>query len=255
MLGRLASGLSSLLPARLCANASRCPGMVEAEVRRAARRGCEVLFEPRPLGVVGTLARLGESRPEGAWLVSNTDMVCDADWAAMLSAHMSSGSDWTAVVGDPPGEGGYGTVPVADGGSFGVPGGKPMHYWGISIVSPRLLSIARGLRCGTFFGELAGAALSAGLRLRAWTESGPWLDTGTAESYRRALLATGSYISPTARIDDGAVLSGSWFVDGSCVVASGAVLSDSVMLEGSRLGGGVLAGQVLPWLCEWGSDD
>jgi mannose-1-phosphate guanylyltransferase len=250
VLGLLARDVSSLGCARKAANASRCPDLVEAELRGVTGSSWEILFEPRPLGTVGTLARLAAAGAKGTWLVCNTDMVTDLGFGEMIRWHFGRGSDWTVAIGDFPEGGGYGPLGVGEGGCFGSAGGIARHFQGVAILGPGVLGLAASLRTGSLFGDLAGAALSDGLALRAWESGAEWFDTGTPGTYRKALLSRGSFVHPTAVVEDGARLSGSWFVSAGCRMAAGAELRDSVMLEGSTLVSGCLVEDVLPWFCE-----
>lgn len=176
----------------------------------------------------------------------NTDMVTDADPGAMLSAHVGSGSDWTVLAGPP--RDGYGRLRTGGDGSFGR-GPCGMHYWGIGIMEPAVFGLAAGMPGAGMFGGLAEAASGAGMRLGVH-EAGSgasWIDTGSVETYRTGLLSSGSYVHPDAVVEDGASLSGRWFVGRGCRVRSGSRLADSVMLDGSELAGGDLTAAVLPW--------
>lgn len=229
----------------MMANASRCPDLVRRTIEEATGSECGILFESRPLGACRTVAGLaGVAR--GTWFVVNTDMVTDADPGAMLAAHRSSGSDWTVLAG-PPLEG-YGRLAAGGDGSFGC-GPCGMHYWGIGIMEPGVFGLASRMPGAGMFDGLARSASEAGMRL-AVHEAGPgasWIDTGSVESYRAGLLSTGSFVHPEAVVEDGAALSGRWFVGRGCRVRRGSRLADSVMLDGSELAGGELVSSVLPW--------
>lgn len=250
VLGRLAREAGGL-GGRLAANASRCPGLIRAEIEAAAGRACEVFFEPRPLGVVGTLARLGAAGgADGAWLVLNTDMVTDLDFGSMVKEHFGKGASWTAATGDFPPGGAYGALRVSPDGSFGCSSGRPRHYLGASVIGSAVMRMASELRTGTMFVDLAGLASGSGHRLASWESGAAWMDIGTPGAYRRALLSTGSRIDPSAVIEPGATLEGSWFVSAGCSVKAGTLLRDSVMLDGSSLVSGSIVDDVLPWFFE-----
>jgi NDP-sugar pyrophosphorylase family protein len=234
VLGRLAASLATVRPARIAANASRCPDLVEAEVERASGRACELVFEPVPQGSAGTMAGISGSA-SGTWIVSNTDMVVDVDPAELARLHAEAGNDWTVLAGPP--MQGYGRLPPWFGG---------LHYWGISVMEARVLALAAEAPGGGVFSAMAGGAARAGLRMGIFEGRGRWIDTGAAGSYRTGLLSEGSYVHPGASIAPGAFLAGSWFVSEGCEIMPGAVLEDSVMLPGSLLHGS-LRGGILPW--------
>ncbi len=248
MLGRLAAACMRADPARIAANASRCPDLVIEEIERSTGMECALMFEERPLGVCGTLARLAEVSGGGDWLVCNTDAVTDLDFAAFAGRHLERGADWTAALGAMPPCGGYRQVGVSPGGGFPSSSGSPRHYWGFSVMGRKVLEAAVRHRNEGLFSGLAAFCSAAGMRLEAFDASGEWLDTGDAEAYRVNLLSRPPVVREGAVIEEGAVLEGRWFVGRGCRVASGAVVRDSVMLDGSALLGGVLERSVLPWM-------
>jgi NDP-sugar pyrophosphorylase family protein len=251
VLGLLSERVAGYGFARIAANASRCPDLVRSEVEKASGRNCEIFFEPRPLGTVGTLARLAAGGAgSGAWLVCNTDMVTDMDIGAMIEDHVSSGSHWTVAVGDFPADGSYGALRVGADLAFGLDSGEARHYRGIGLIGAEVMRLALRLRTGSLFGELAALARGAGLNLRSFETEGEWLDTGTPESYRKALLSKGSFVHPGARAGRGASFQGRWFISSGCSVADGTLVKDSVMLDGSCLVSGELVEDVLPWYSE-----
>jgi mannose-1-phosphate guanylyltransferase len=251
VLGLLSERVAGHGFARIAANASRCPDLVRSEIERASGRSCEILFEPRPLGAVGTLARLAaDGAGCGAWLVCNTDMVTDVDIGAMIEDHAASGSHWTVAVGDFPANGCYGALRVGDDLAFGRDSGRARHYRGIGLLGAGVMRLALRLRTGSLFGELATLAREAGLKLRAFEAEGEWLDTGSPQSYRKALLSKGSFVHPGARTGPGASLQGRWFISDGCSIADGTLVRDSVMLDGSSLVSGELVEDVLPWYSE-----
>jgi NDP-sugar pyrophosphorylase family protein len=207
-----------------------------------------MMFEPRPLGVCGTLRRLRSLARGGDWLVLNTDMVTDLDLGRVLEIHRESGADWTAVTGEFPSEGAFGALEVDPDGGFPSAGGRPRHYWGVSVLGGAVVDLAARTGASGLFGELAGAVRASGKRTHAVEASGQWLDTGTAPAYRKNLLGCGSLVHPGAVVEDGAVLDGSWYICEGCRVAAGCVLRNSVMLPGSSLVGGSLEDGILSWM-------
>lgn len=232
----------------MAANASRCPDLVIEEIQRSTGMECMLMFEERPLGVCGTLARLADVSGGGDWLVCNTDAVTDLDFTALVDRHLESRADWTAALGRMPSSGGYRSVGVSPEGTFPSSSGSPRHYWGFSVMGTRVLETAARHRTEGLFSRLAGVCSAAGMRLEAFDASGEWLDTGDVETYRVNLLSRPPVVREGAVIEEGAVLEGRWFVGRNCRVAAGAVVRDSVMLDGSALLGGVLERSVLPWM-------
>jgi NDP-sugar pyrophosphorylase family protein len=254
LLGRLVRQSEALRPGRYRANASRCPGLVLDELEAASPEGADtgILFEERPLGTVSTLCRMGRAGVDGTWVVSNTDMVMEAPFGEMMEHHVGTGADWTALTGDMPEEGSYGTLHVDPEGAFGVAAGYGRHYLGISILSPGVFGLAvETLGSGILFGDLAPEARRRGLRLGTFEHCGTWMDMGRLESIRRNILGRGTFVHPFATVSRGASLSGDCYLGRNCLVAEGASVADSVMLDSSVVESGELRDSVLPWFCTY----
>ncbi len=254
LLGRLAAQASTLDARIFCANASRCPEMVLAELSAAGPDGVEsrILFEERPLGTVSTICRMGRAGVGGTWVVSNTDMVVETPFESMLASHQDSGAHWTVMTGDMPEMGDYGELPVDDDGAFGIREGYGRHYLGISILEPEVFELAvTTLGRGSLFGDLAPASRSKGLILKSFEYRGEWKDMGRLDSIRRNILGRGCFVHPFASVSSGAALQGSFYVGRNCVVVEGASVQDSVMLDSSVVTDGQLTDSVLPWYCRF----
>lgn len=206
-----------------------------------------MLEEPRPLGVVRTLAGIREAGLSGTLLLSNTDMVTEPDMKAMLRQHRETGSGWTLLCGPFPADGRYGGLSVAGDGLLGGPGAVKMHYYGISLLEPGVLEVAASLGGGDMFGGLLEACVRAGLRPRAFRTGSRWLDMGSLERLRRNILAGGSWISRNAEVAPGARIRGRVSIGDGCRVGPAATVRDSVMLAGSSMEGGDLTEGILPW--------
>ena len=254
LLGRLIAQASILGAGIFCANASRCPELVLAELPAAGPDGAEsrLLFEERPLGTASTICRMGRAGVGGTWVVSNTDMIMETPFESMLASHLDSGAHWTVMTGDMPETGDYGELPVDDDGAFGIRKGYGRHYLGISILEPEVFELAvMTLGRGSLFGDLAPAARSKGLILRSFEYRGEWKDMGRLESIRRNILGRGCFVHPFASVSSGAELQGSFYVGRNCIVAEGASVRDSVMLDSSVVTTGQLIDSVLPWYCRF----
>ncbi len=238
LLGLLVRDASGLNPEFMAVNASRCPGLVHREACESAGREVRLLFEERPLGLAGTLARLSGDI-SGPWMVMNTDMVLRADLCGLLEHHRNAGALCTLLCGDPPDGGGYGTVEVD---------GRARHYYGVCVIEPEVARRCAGCQgfqnflSGFIVGEPAGFEGVAG-----------WMDMGTPALYRRNTLSGGAFVHRSAEVSPEALLSGGSHVYGGCRVEAGASVEASVMLPGSVLvGGGRLKNTVLPWFSQGG---
>lgn len=252
ILGKVAGQVRSLDPAAVRVNASRCPDrLLERLTAVWPECACRLYFEERPLGTSATIARNADFMEEGTWMIVNTDMIIDGpDLLQMLEFHRESGSDWTAMTGCFPHRDDYSSLDIDDEGLFGTGGDIPIHYWGISLMEPAIIGLAKDIQsCGGLFSELAGTASEHGGILRAWMTEGSWLDMGRKDLLRQNILSGGSFVHPTASVSGDAVLEGTWNIGPECIVTGGTRLSDSVMLEGSLLESGILENTVLPWFC------
>jgi mannose-1-phosphate guanylyltransferase len=238
LLGLLAGEASALDPEVMAVNASRCPELVRREACESSGREVRLLFEERPLGLAGTLARLSGDM-SGPWMIMNTDMVIRADLPGLLDRHRQSGAPCTLLCGDPPEHGAYGTVKV---------GGRARHYFGVCVIEPGVAR--RCAECQGFLNFLSGFIVGEPEGFQGVAE---WMDMGTPELYRRNLLSKGSFVHGSAEVSPDAALSGECHVYGGCRVEAGARVEGSVMLPGSVLpGGAVLRNTVLPWFARGG---
>ncbi|MBN1435313.1 NDP-sugar synthase [Candidatus Fermentibacterales bacterium] len=249
LLGRLACATASLRPSRIVVNASRCRRMISDAMLQAGVDRFELAFEERPLGVVGTLRRLArgmERGAGGAWMVVNTDMVTDLDPEMLLAHHLDSGRDWTAAAGPMPQGGSFSPLLVAEG-RFGRPGGdRELHYLGISVLGPEVLELCVGCH-GEMFRDLAPLVLAAGLETGVFVTSCAWSDMGNPEAFRSGILSAGGFVSPSAVLEEGAVLEGVNYIGAGCRVCRGSVVRDCVLLDGSCVEGAVVAETVVAW--------
>jgi len=244
LLGKLVNQFKVIEPEVIACNATKCPELVYREVRRYWPGKIRMLFEEKPLGLPGTLSANAEMF-KGHWVISNTDMVLDIPVREMVEFHLSTGSEWTVLTGSFPDYGKYGSLPV---------NGNSRHYLGVSIVSPKVVRIARIEQLSTgFFTLLRSAAEKAGIFINEYFTSADWLDMGSFHLIRKHLLMNGSYIHPSAHVHRDANLEGLYWIGSSCIISSGAVIRNSVMLDGAvLLPGASLVDDVVPWFVKRG---
>lgn len=238
ILGKLIDQFRKLDPPVMAFNASRCPEVILSEVSLHWKGRTELLFEERPLGAAGTLARNHELLT-GTWIVCNTDFAMDVPVTDLTETHFSSGSSWTVLTGDMPEKGHYGSLRV---------NGEDRHYMGISVVNSEIPQMAYEKQIYTgFFSALRKAAEESGMVISEYFTGSEWLDMGETELFREHTLALGSYVHPTASVDPGAILQGCYSVGPYCIIQADALVKNSVLLKGSQvLSGASVVNSVLP---------
>ena len=239
LLGNLIRQFEVLEPEIMAFNASRCPELILEEVSRYWKGDTRLIFEERPLGACGTLAANSDLL-RGTWAVCNTDFVMEVPAAAMVSQHASDGGGWTVLTCDLPACGGYSSLVIE---------GRERHYAGVSIISAEVARTASSLQISEgFFTTLRKACLDKGIPIREYYHRDKWLDMGETELFRRNTLLEGSFVHPSARVSQGALLEGFYSLGPYCIINRGASVRNSVLLEGAE----ILKGQkaldtVLPW--------
>lgn len=262
LLGRLAEEVKKLEPGRIFVNVSRCADLISEELKGIFGKDPKILFEERPLGVVGTLERLSKEIKErekkcetgeyplnsqGTWIVLNTDMVIELDWPLMFRFHIENRSQWTVAAGEFPDRGSYGKLGVTEEESFGVDSDRTRHYLGVSFFERSVLELTRGHGGENLFDTIAPLARRKGLNLKVFESGGQWLDMGQYESLRANILSGGNYISPEAFIPESAVLEGINYIGKGCRIGEHVRIRNSVLLDGSEVSGGELTNSICCW--------
>jgi NDP-sugar pyrophosphorylase family protein len=204
------------------------------------------VVEPAPLGTAGAVRYAGESLHESI-VVFNGDVLTEIDLAAVIALHRERKAKATIVLTPVDNPTAYGLVETDDAGNVLRFLEKPNPdeitcdtiNAGIYILEPETFdripkdtpwSIER-----SFFPSL----IERHETFIAYTYRGYWIDIGTPEKYvqvHRDIMdgryhtppfngapAT-SWVSPRARVEDGAVLKAPCFVDEGAVVKSGATI-------------------------------
>ncbi len=206
--------------------------------------GVRYVVEPAPLGTGGAVRYAGDRLTE-AVVVFNGDVLTQVDLAAVIRLHRERKAKATIVLTPVENPSAYGLVETdADGNVrrfLEKPGPDEITCntinAGIYVLEPDTFdripkdvawSIER-----SFFPSL----IERGETFVAYTDPGYWIDIGTPEKYTQvhrdimdarylaAPFAGGAaqvWVSPQARVEDGAVLEGPCFVDEGSVVKSGA---------------------------------
>src|SRR6186713_1184254 len=204
------------------------------------------IVEPAPLGTAGAVRYAGDNLTESV-VVFNGDVLTQIDLAAVLALHRERKARATIVLTPVENPSAYGLVETDASGNIQrfLEKPKPEEITcntinaGIYVLEPDTFdripkdtpwSIER-----SFFPSL----IERGETFVAYVDRGYWIDIGTPEKYmqvhrdvmdsryRAAAFAkqpTSAWISPEARIEDGATIEGPCFVDAGAIVKSGARL-------------------------------
>jgi MurNAc alpha-1-phosphate uridylyltransferase len=178
----------------LVVNVSHFAGMIERVLGDGSRHGVRIVYsrEEQPLetggGIAYALPLLGES----PFLVVNSDIYCDFDFARMSTAAATLAPDRRLahlVLVDNPPHHPRGDFALAGGNVSGESPGR-LTFSGIGVYSPALFAgVARGARCQ--LAALLAPAMARGL-VSGEHHRGLWMDIGTPlrlEALERALAA------------------------------------------------------------------
>lgn len=222
------------------------PRRIEEIFGDGADAGVNIRYvvEPAPLGTAGAVRYAGESLFESV-VVFNGDVMTDLDLAAVIALHRERRAKATIVLTPVDNPSAYGLVETDAQGNIQRFLEKPNPdeitcdtiNAGVYILEPDTFdripkdvpwSIER-----SFFPSL----IERQETFVAMVHRGYWIDIGTPEKYmqvhrdimdRRYLAAPFTqvdapiYVSPEARVEDGATLEGPCFVDAGTVVRTGA---------------------------------
>jgi NDP-sugar pyrophosphorylase family protein len=209
-----------------------------------ARVNLRYVVEPAPLGTAGAVRYAGESLHESV-VVFNGDVLTEVDLPAVIALHRQRRAKATIVLTPVENPSAYGLVETDQAGNIRrfLEKPKPDEITcntinaGIYVLEPDTFdripkdtpwSIER-----SFFPSL----VERGETFVAYVERGYWIDIGTPEKYAqvhrdimdgrfRAIpfdgAAGSAWISPQARVEEGATIEGPCFVDEGAVVKTGA---------------------------------
>ncbi len=208
--------------------------------------GIRYVVEPAPLGTAGAVRYAGESLRESV-VVFNGDVLTEVDLAAVIRLHRERKAKATIVLTPVANPAAYGLVETDDQGNVRRFLEKPKAdeitsdtiNAGIYVLEPdtfdRIPKDTPWSIEHSFFPSL----IERGETFIAYIYRGYWIDIGTPGKYMQvhwdimdgrykatpfAGASESAWISPQARIEDGAVIEGPCFVDEGVVVKAGARL-------------------------------
>jgi len=167
----------------LVVNVSHLGELIERELGDGARNGVRIAYsrEAEPLETGGGIANALPLLGEAPFVVLNSDIYCDFDFArlAPVAAHLASGAAAAhlVLVGNPPHH------PAGDfclqRGKVAADGPRRLTFSGIGIYAPALFAgVARGTRCQLV--ALLRPAMAQG-RVSGERHRGQWVDVGTPQ--------------------------------------------------------------------------
>jgi len=196
---------------------------------------------PEVLETAGGIWNAREHLRHGPFAVYNGDILSTVDLQQAWEQHRAAGNEVTLVLRS---QGGNRNVLFADGRVLDLrqelqPQTKPGHlFTGIYLVEPAFIDrIPPGKKLSVvpIFHEMirAGAGLG-GVVL----DEGDWRDLGTRDEYLAACAALGSglWISPSAKVGEGAMIRDSIIWE-RAEIAPGAKLTGCVVTDGARVEG------------------
>jgi NDP-sugar pyrophosphorylase family protein len=202
------------------------------------------VVEKEPLGTAGAVRYAGESLQDSV-VVFNGDVLTEIDLKAVIALHRGRKARATIVLTPVENPTAYGLVETDGSGNVTRFLEKPSAdeitcntiNAGIYVLEPETFdriprdtpwSIER-----SFFPSL----IERGETFVGYVYGGYWIDIGTPEKYMQvhrdimdgryrarpfASRTSSTWVSPTARVDEGVILEGPCFVDEGCVVKAGA---------------------------------
>lgn len=148
------------------------------------------LRESKPLGTSGALKQL-EGQIDGDLIVTNCDIIIDADYSEVLQHHKEKGNDITAVASVKNFKIPYGVCEIRNGGSLVSITEKPEYSYLVNTGMYVLKSsVLRYIPDNTFYHitQLISDVRSDGLKVGVFPVSeNSWIDTGEWVEYRKAL--------------------------------------------------------------------
>ncbi len=148
------------------------------------------LYEEKPLGTVGALRQL-EGRTEGDLILTNCDIIIDADYADIVKHHKDKNNDITVVASLKHYNIPYGICEIENGGTLTCIKEKPEYDFlvntGMYIIDSELLKF---IPRNEFFHitHLIEAVQKLGKRISVYPISeNSWLDTGEWVEYKNAI--------------------------------------------------------------------
>ena len=230
----------------LVVNLHHLPHTITSVIGDGSQIGARVRYsweQPAVLGSAGGPRHALPLLDAEAFLIVNSDTLCEVDVAALYDEHRHTGADATMVVIPNPAPDRYGGVLVDEAGAvtgFTRKGDAraSWHFVGVQAATASLFaSLADDVPTNSVGGLYDEVITSRPGRIRAWKTSGEFVDVGTPRDYFDAVIrprvdTRGHVVWPGASVDPGSHLE-------RCVVTNGVSVprgfhaSDAMLLPAS----------------------
>ena len=203
--------------------------------------------EPEILGTAGAMAKASTLLGDEAFVVMNSDMICDVPLAAIAEHHRNSGNLVTLVVMDAEHFPAYSSLYFNPESlkliGIGEATGTRAHYSGLQIVDPMIIERIPSDRKTEIFKDLYPELMREG-RIGVVLYNGLWLEMGTLSEFLKSAIRIcdtplpshlcphgmqATLISSAAQVDPNAKISES-------IVMKNAMIKEGVNLEGCIVG-------------------
>ncbi len=212
--------------------------------------------EPIILGTGGGLKKCEKLLDDGDFLLVNSDIITDIDFAALIRHHRQSGRPGTLTLFETPDAGRIGHIGVEDGEAkdFRNLRGTGLHssfiYTGTAVLSPEIFRFLKPEFSGIVDTGFTGLVENGGLSY--YRHEGVWMDIGTMATYlganldRKSLIAAMAgpmtesigmaphLLSPDAHISSDSQIEHS-VIGSGCRIGPGCTIRNSVLLPGTQI--------------------
>jgi NDP-sugar pyrophosphorylase family protein len=249
------------------------PERIQAVFGDGSARGCRIHYavEETPLGTGGAVKN-AEAFLDDTTIVFNGDVLTDVDLPAVVRGHRESGAKATLVLTPVPNPSAYGLVETESGGrvkSFIEKPTDPAQITcdtinaGIYVLDTSTLSLMPAGENHSIERAFFPTLLRRGDVVRGWIHRGYWIDIGTPEKYLQVhrdilrgrfpvalegVARDGGWVHAQARVEEGAMLEGPFYVGPGCRLAAGAhVGPDAVLTRNVSLKAGARVSDSVVW--------
>ena len=214
------------------------------------------VMEESPLGTAGGARLAYDKLPDKTTIIMSGDALCDFDLAKAVAFHAEKGSAATIITKRVEDTREYGVICHDDSGRIVGFSEKPsaaratscLANTGVYILSPEVWDLIPAGKKLDFAGDIFPQMLEKQLALYHYEERGYWCDIGDIGTYISGQadilsgkvrlpvpvpLTDGSFVSPTARIERGAMVHAGSVIGDGVYVGRAAKVIDSVIMPGA----------------------